>query len=73
MSDSYIDKSVKLGIVFPILTEYVNKKLFGEILTIMDASISTIESRKAVRSLISQAFSRNTEQVRSKLDEIGGY
>lgn len=67
-----LDKDVKLGVVSAMLSESINKHLFGEILTIVDASSKDVESRKAIKSLVSQAFTRNTNSFLLGLDKIYG-
>ena len=57
-------------IVKALISEWINRKLYGEALTILDASSKDVESRKAIRSLISQAFTRNTRQLVSSIDKI---
>ena len=70
MNEINLEKKLKLGCISGILTENINKKLYGEILTIADSSISDPVSRKAVKSLISQAFTRITSRVMSELNNF---
>jgi hypothetical protein len=58
-----LEKEIKVGCLASILVDTINKKLFGEILTIIDASGKDAESKKAMKSLASQAFTRNTRQL----------
>lgn len=73
--DNNLEKEIRIGCVQSHFTESINKKLFGEVMTIVDASILDNSSKKAVKSLISQAFSRNTNVFfveLSKIDIEGG-
>lgn len=67
-----LEKQVKLGCVSAVLEDEIKKRLFGEILTIVDASVYDLQSRKAVKSLISQSFTRVTSQVLNRLNSLGG-
>jgi len=58
-----LDKKVNVSCLASIIIEQVNKKLFGEIMTLIEASSKDLESRKAMKSLTSQAFSRCTHQI----------
>jgi hypothetical protein len=68
--DVNYEKSLKLGCVSAILVENINRHLFGEVLTILDASISDPESRKASKSLVSQSFSRVSKRVMEELNNF---
>lgn len=65
-----LEKKVKIGCISAILVENINKKLIGEILTIVEASSSDIESRKAIKSLINQAFSRISNKIMLELNNL---
>lgn len=65
-----LEKEIKVSCLASILVEQINKKLFGEIMTIVDASGKDAESKKAMKSLISQAFTRNTRQIVSSINEL---
>ncbi len=65
-----LDKRVKIGCVRAILLEQLNKKLFGNVLTIVDASVSDLASRKAVKSLISQGFSQVSRNIEVELNNL---
>jgi hypothetical protein len=58
-----LEKEIKVGCLASILVDNINKKLFGEILTIIDAVGKDAESKKAIKSLVSNAFTRNTRQL----------
>ena len=65
-----LEKKIRLGCVSAILMENISKKLFGDILTVCDASSKDAESRKAVRSLVSQSFSRVLNKINRDLDNL---
>jgi len=65
-----LEKEIKVGCLASILVDQVNKKLFGEIMTIIDASGKDAESKKAMKSLTSQAFTRTTRQIVSNINEL---
>ena len=65
-----LEKEIKVGCLASILIEQINKKLFGEIMTIVDASGKDAESKKAMKSLVSQAFTRTTRQIVSNINEL---
>lgn len=70
MSEVNLEKKIKVGCVSAVLVDCINKKLFGEVLTIVDASSVNFESNKAIKSLISQAFSRASRQVMFELNNL---
>jgi len=70
MSEINLEKKLKLGCVKAVLTENINKKLFGRILTLMDASAKDVEQRKALRSLISRDFTEISNCVMSELNNL---
>ena len=65
-----LEKEIKVGCVASILIDNINKKLFGEIMTIIDASGKDAESKKAMKSLTSQAFTRTTRQIVSNINDL---
>ena len=65
-----LNKLVKVSCVYAILTECLSKKLYGEVQTIIDASALDFESKKAVKSLISQAFTRSGNKIRTEIDKL---
>ena len=65
-----LEKKVKVACIQSILVDCINKHLFGEIMTIVDASVSDAESRKAVKSLVSQSFTRISRQFMSELNNL---
>lgn len=65
-----LENQVKLACVSAVLSDILSKKLYGEVLTIVDCSVNDLESRKAVKSLISQAFTRNTSRVLVELNKL---
>ena len=65
-----LDKELKLGVILAFVSRHFNRRLFGEILTVIDASISDLESRRATKSLISQAFTRNTRELLLSLNKL---
>lgn len=70
MSEISLEKKVKIACVSAVLVDCINKKLFGEVMTIVDASSVNFESNKAIKSLISQAFSRVSRQVMFELNNL---
>ena len=62
-----LNKMVKLGCISAVLSDNINKKLIGEVLTIVDATACDVQSKKAIKSLISQSFSRISNKVMSDL------
>jgi predicted metal-dependent enzyme (double-stranded beta helix superfamily) len=58
-----LEKEIKVGCLASILVEQLNKKLYGEVLTIIDAVGKDAASTKAIKALISQSFTRNTRQL----------
>jgi hypothetical protein len=65
-----LEKEIKVGCLASILVDNINKKLFGEIMTIVDASGKDAESKKAMKSLVSQAFTRSTRQIVSNINDL---
>jgi predicted kinase len=65
-----LEKKVKIACVVSVLEECLRKRLFGEIMTIIDASISDPDSRKAVKSLSSQSFTRISKQILVELNNL---
>jgi hypothetical protein len=65
-----LEKEIKVGCLASILVDNINKKLFGEIMTIVDASGKDAESKKAMKSLVSQAFTRSTRQIVSSINDL---
>ena len=65
-----LENQIKLSCVNAALSDFINKKLYGEILTIADMSISDLTSRKAAKSFISQSFTRNTSRVLVELYKL---
>jgi hypothetical protein len=65
-----LEKEIKVGCLASILIDNINKKLFGEIMTIVDASGKDAESKKAMKSLVSQAFTRSTRQIVSSINDL---
>ena len=65
-----LEKRVKLGCVSAVQGDLINKKLYGQIFTIIDATVSDLQSRKAVKSLVSQAFTSCTRDVLFSLNEM---
>jgi hypothetical protein len=65
-----LEKKVKLGCIHSVIVDNLNKKLYGEILTICDASAKDVESRKAMKSLVSQCFSRISRNIMLEIDKI---
>lgn len=65
-----LEKEIKVGCLAPILIEQINKKLFGEIMTIVDASGKDAASTKAMKSLVSQAFTRTTRQIVLNINDL---
>ena len=70
-SNINLENQVKLACVNAALLDFINKKLYGEILTIADMSISDLQSRKAAKSFISQSFTRNTSRILVELNKLG--
>ena len=65
-----LEKQLKLACVQAVITDQLGKKLLGEVLTLLDASVSDIESRKAVKSLVSQAFYRSSNRILLELNNL---
>lgn len=65
-----LDKSLKLGIVSAFISENINRNLFGEIMAVVDASSKDVESRRAIKSLVSQAFTRHTRELLFGLNKL---
>jgi len=65
-----LENQVKLACVSAVLSDILSKKLFGECLTIIDASVLDSDSKRAVKSLISQAFTRNTSRILVDLEKL---
>ena len=65
-----LDKEIKFGIISAFISEHFNRRLFGEIMAIVDASSKDLESRRAIKSLVSQAFTRHTRDLLSSLDNL---
>jgi len=70
MENRDLNKFVKISCVYAILTECLSKKLYGEVLTIVDCSILDPDSKRAVKSLISQAFTRTNNKISSELEKL---
>ena len=51
-----LEKEIRTSCLASVLIEQINKKLFGEVMTLIDASIRDVDSKKAIKSLISQAL-----------------
>jgi hypothetical protein len=58
-----LEKEIKVGCLASLIVEQVNKKLYGEVQTIIDAVGKDAASTRAIKSLVSNAFSRNTRQL----------
>ncbi len=67
-----LEKQVKLGCVNASLIENINRRLYGEILTICDASVANLQSLKAIKGLVSQAFTRHSRGFMEDLNRVGG-
>jgi len=65
-----LEKKVKLSCFSAAIAENIQKRLFGEVFTVLDASIADLSSRKAVKSLISQSFTRACNRIMSELNSI---
>jgi len=65
-----LEKQVNLACVSAALSDVLSKKLYGEVLTIVDCSILDPDSKRAVKSLISQSFSRNISRVLIELNKL---
>ena len=70
MENMNLEKLVKLACVSASLESNLNKRLFGEVLTIIDASYSDPQSKKAIKSLVSMSFSRVRDRVLSELNNL---
>lgn len=65
-----LENYIKLACVNAAVLDFINKKLYGEVLTIQDASVLDLNSKRAVKSLISQAFTRNTARLLVELNKL---
>lgn len=65
--EDILEQNVKIACVKSSLIENINRKLYGEVQTVIDASFSDDVQRKAVKSLISSSFTRNTQNMISDL------
>lgn len=65
-----LKKKLPLACFSATFTENINKRLFGEIFTIVEVAVSDLESRKSVKSLISQAFTRASNRIMSELNRL---
>lgn len=65
-----LDKKITVGCLVSIITEQINRRLFGEVMTLIDASCKDVESKRAIKSLISQSFTRNTRQIVSSINDL---
>ena len=70
MSIDVLERKLKYACVSAVIAELINKKLFGEIMTIVDVSVSDTQSRKAAKSLVSQSFTRVTKQFLTELNNL---
>jgi hypothetical protein len=70
MMEDGLEKKIKYACISASVTEFINKRLFGEIMTIVDASVSDTQSRKATKSLVSQSFTRVTRQFLTELNNL---
>ena len=68
--ETNLDKSIKLGCVKAALSEHLSKKLFGEVFTVIDASTINTDSRRAIKSLISQSFTRANNRIINDLENL---
>lgn len=65
-----LEKKIKTSCLASVLIGQINKKLFGEVMTLIDASIRDVDSKKAMKSLVSQAFTRCTRQIVLEINEL---
>ena len=70
MLELNLEKVIKVGCIKSVLTDCLNKKLFGEMLTLVEAISPNQESSRATKSLVSQAFTRITGRIDSELNNL---
>jgi len=70
MNNINLEKLIKLACVSASLENNLNKRLFGEVFTVLDASALDSNSKKAVKSLISQAFTRTRNRIEFELNNL---
>jgi hypothetical protein len=70
--DVDLEKQVKLACVSAALVNNISKHLYGELMAICECSFSNEIQQKAVKSLVSQSFTRNVRRVLEDLNQVGG-